>query len=89
MTEAPGAGSGTDRVFASVSYALGGYSFVETLSTTDSGGTAAINLTGNELANTILGNAGNTVLDGGAGAAVQFATILDGLALTSADFIVI
>jgi Ca2+-binding RTX toxin-like protein len=41
---------------------------VETLGTTSNGGTAAINLTGNELANTIFGNAGANILDGKAGA---------------------
>ena len=62
------AGAGTDRLFASVSYALAGGASVETLSTTDNVGTAAINLTGNELANTIFGNNGSNILDGKAGA---------------------
>ncbi|HTU13373.1 MAG TPA: FG-GAP-like repeat-containing protein [Allosphingosinicella sp.] len=61
------AGQGTDRVFTSVSYTLAGGSEVEILSTTDNGGTGAINLTGNGFANTLLGNAGVNVLTGGAG----------------------
>ena len=36
--------------------------------TTNDAGTAAINLTGNEIANTITGNAGANILDGGGGA---------------------
>ena len=62
-----GAGGGNDRVFASVSYTLDAGPEVEMLSTTDNAGTAAINLTGNELANTIYGNAGANVLDGKGG----------------------
>ncbi len=56
------AGEGNDSVLASVTYALA--SNVENLSLT---GTANINGTGNELANTLSGNSGNNVLSGGAG----------------------
>lgn len=65
-------GEGIDLVKASVSFTLG--AFVENLLLT---GTAAINGTGNALANTLTGNsgnnilkglAGNDILDGGAGA---------------------
>ena len=56
------AGQGTDTVQSSISYVLG--SDVENLQLT---GSAAINATGNTLANTLTGNAGNNVLDGGAG----------------------
>jgi Ca2+-binding RTX toxin-like protein len=41
---------------------------VETLSTTDGGSNAAINLTGNEFGQAIIGNAGINVLNGGLGA---------------------
>ena len=41
---------------------------VATLQSTNAGGTAAINLTGNELANTLVGNVGANVLNGGGGA---------------------
>ncbi len=65
------AGEGIDTVKASVSFTLVGY--VENLMLT---GTAAINATGNTLANTLTGNSanntlsgfgGNDILDGGAG----------------------
>ena len=65
VTEA--AGQGTDRVYSAVSYALATGVSIETLSTTDPFGTAAIALAGNELANTVYGNFGNNVLDGAAG----------------------
>ncbi|HTU10133.1 MAG TPA: calcium-binding protein [Allosphingosinicella sp.] len=63
VVETPGEGS--DRVYASVSYSLPAN--VETLSTTLHTGTDAINLRGNELANTIFGNAGVNDLDGATG----------------------
>jgi len=66
-TVAETAGEGADRIFASLSYTLAAGLSVETLSTSDNAGTGAINLTGNELANTIIGNAGANLLDGGAG----------------------
>jgi Ca2+-binding RTX toxin-like protein len=63
------AGEGSlDRVFASVSYALTHGAEIEIMSTDNHAGTAAINLTGNELANTIYGNDGANRLDGGGGA---------------------
>jgi Ca2+-binding RTX toxin-like protein len=61
VIELPGGGS--DLVKASVSYVLGAE--VEKLILT---GTAAINATGNAMANAITGNSAANVLDGGAGA---------------------
>jgi Ca2+-binding RTX toxin-like protein len=61
-------GQGTDRLFAGASYKLAESVEVELMSTTNHGGTAAINLTGNGLVNTIYGNAGANILNGGAGA---------------------
>jgi len=62
------AGEGTDRVFASVSYVLAAGVAAEILSTTSDNGTAAIDLTGNELANTLIGNNGANTLRGEGGA---------------------
>ena len=62
-----GTGEGTDRVLASVSYVLTGGTEIEQLATTRASGTDAIDLTGNELANRIVGNAGANVIDGGGG----------------------
>jgi serralysin len=62
------AGEGSDIAYASVSYTLNAGASLELLSTNAINGTAAINLTGNELANTVWGNNGANTLDGGAGA---------------------
>ncbi len=62
------AGGGTDIVYASVSYSLNDGSEVENLSTIDWASTAALNLTGNSLANQLFGNAGANRLDGKGGA---------------------
>jgi Ca2+-binding RTX toxin-like protein len=61
------AGEGADRLFTGVSYTLGAGVSVETFTTTANAGTGAINLTGNELANTIYGNDGANSIDGKAG----------------------
>jgi Ca2+-binding RTX toxin-like protein len=62
------AGQGYDRVMASVDYTLAAGSSIEWLSTISAGATDAINLTGNELAQRITGNAGANVLNDGGGA---------------------
>jgi Ca2+-binding RTX toxin-like protein len=53
-----------DRVFASTSYTLSAGAHIENMSTDFHAGTAAIDLSGNELGNLIYGNAGSNVLDG-------------------------
>jgi serralysin len=60
-------GQGTDTVRASASYTLTANSDVEFLTTTNSAGTAAINLTGNANGNDVTGNNGNNRLNGGNG----------------------
>ncbi|PSJ54164.1 calcium-binding protein [Kumtagia ephedrae] len=67
-----------DLVATSADYVLGAGVHVETLRTTANGGTLAIDLTGNALQQTIIGNAGVNILhDGGVGAADTM-TGLDG-----------
>jgi serralysin len=61
------AGGGSDAVYASVSFVLAAGQSVETFATTSQIGSAAINLTGNELAQTINGNNGANIINGGAG----------------------
>jgi Ca2+-binding RTX toxin-like protein len=60
-------GQGTDSVYSSVTFSLGGQ-YIENLTLT---GTASINATGNGLNNTLVGNSGNNVLNGGVGADVM------------------
>lgn len=57
-------GEGTDVVKATVSFTLGAGSEIEQLRAYDLSGTAALNLSGNEFGQTILGNAGSNVLRG-------------------------
>lgn len=66
VTEA--AGGGTDNVYASVSYALKAGQEVEFLRA--NAGSTGLSLTGNGLANTLIGGAGGDVLSGGGGADV-------------------
>ena len=61
------AGQGSDTVRTSVSYALTAGADVELLATTNDGGTAAIDLTGNANGNVVIGNAGNNIIAGGDG----------------------
>lgn len=66
VVEAAGGGFG-DRILASVNYTMGAGQQVELFSTTNTLGTAAINLVGNAFANRILGNNGANVINGGGG----------------------
>lgn len=60
-----GTGQGTaDKVVCSVSYTLGAGVQVETMLTSSAAAITPLNLTGNELAQTIFGNAGNNILNG-------------------------
>ncbi|WP_232631502.1 beta strand repeat-containing protein [Methylobacterium sp. Leaf118] len=61
-------GEGRDDVQTLVSYALAAGQEIEFLSTNDDFGTDAINLTGNEFAQTITGNDGHNILNGRGGA---------------------
>src|SRR3990170_2341072 len=62
-------GFGDDVVKASVNYALSQGSEIEVLRTTNDKGKTAINLTGNEFDQAVVGNAGANILEGKAGAA--------------------
>jgi len=62
------AGEGNDALVAFASYVLAAGQSVETLTTSNSAGTEAIDLSGNELVQTITGNDGNNVLRSGGGA---------------------
>jgi Ca2+-binding RTX toxin-like protein len=59
---------GDDTVLTSISYTLTAGSSLETLATTNDAGTAAINLTGNNIGNAIRGNDGSNILNGRGGA---------------------
>ena len=60
-------GGGSDKVYASTSYALQASAAVEVLAATNGALTTALNLTGNGFSQTIQGNAGVNVLKGGGG----------------------
>jgi hypothetical protein len=62
------ASGGFDNVLARESYTLNAGAEVEVISTDNHGGTAAINLIGNEYGQVVVGNAGSNWIDGGAGA---------------------
>jgi Ca2+-binding RTX toxin-like protein len=61
------ADEGEDIVEAAVSYALAADVSIERLRAADAASTDALDLTGNEFANSIEGNAGANILDGGGG----------------------
>ena len=61
-------GGGTDRLFTSVSFALGVNQEIEKLAVTDSESTDKVNLNGNAFKQTLMGNNGENILNGGAGA---------------------
>jgi serralysin len=65
-------GGGSDTVYASNSYALTANQEIEVLSVVSQASTAALNLTGNAVAQTLIGNAGDNLLDGGGGADVLY-----------------
>ncbi len=68
-------GQGTaDRVSADVNFVLAPDDDIELMATTFGAGTTAINLTGNALAQAIIGNAGANVLSDGGGAGVDTLT---------------
>ncbi|WP_375402070.1 beta strand repeat-containing protein [uncultured Sphingomonas sp.] len=60
---------GTDLLYTTASYVLGAGVAIETLSTAVHADTAAINLQGNEVSQTLIGNFGANVLDGRRGQA--------------------
>ena len=60
-------GQGIDRIWTGASYALNAGSEIEIFTTTNHAGTAAINLTGNNFAQLIVGNDGKNIIDGGGG----------------------
>jgi Ca2+-binding RTX toxin-like protein len=69
VTEVAGQGQGLlDTVRTTVSYQLAAGTNVEQLAAADALATTAMNLTGNEIGNTIRGNDGANVIDGGGGA---------------------
>ena len=62
------AGEGNDMVIATASYALNAGASVETMTTINANSTDPIALTGNELAQSLYGNAGDNILTGLGGA---------------------
>lgn len=61
------AGGAADRVMAGVDYKLGAGVGVEIMTTNEPSGTAGIDLTGNEIAQSMTGNAGSNIVDGKGG----------------------
>lgn len=60
---------GFDRVFTAISYTLASGQSIELLGAIVGSATTALNLTGNELGQTLIGNAGTNILRSGLGAA--------------------
>ncbi len=60
-----------DRVAANTDYVLGALAEIELLTTTQSTGTAALNLTGNRFSQSIVGNDGANVLSDGGGPGID------------------
>jgi Ca2+-binding RTX toxin-like protein len=60
-------GEGDDEVITSVSFALGDGTWAETMRTSNAASSDPLALIGNEIAQSIYGNAGNNVLNGGGG----------------------
>jgi serralysin len=61
------AGQGTDRVAAMASYTLSASAAIESLEAVNLSDTTSLNLTGNELGQSVIGNAGANVINGGGG----------------------
>ncbi|MFI0847666.1 beta strand repeat-containing protein [Mesorhizobium sp. IMUNJ 23232] len=53
-----------DKVLSNIDFGLGAGVHVEHLATTNGAGASGIDLTGNEIAQTVIGNAGSNILDG-------------------------
>jgi len=83
------AGQGIDSVFVSASFALPAGLEIEALATANPLGTSAINLTGNDFAQQIVGNAGNNILDGAGGADVMTGGAGDDIYLVDAADLVV
>jgi Ca2+-binding RTX toxin-like protein len=61
------ASEGEDGVFSSVDFTMTAGAYIEVLGTNWGDGTAPINLTANDLGNSVYGNAGANILNGGGG----------------------
>jgi Ca2+-binding RTX toxin-like protein len=66
------AGGGFDQVYVAANFVLNAGAEIEIISVNDYAATAALNLTGNELGQQIIGNSGANVINGGGGADAIF-----------------
>jgi phospholipase/lecithinase/hemolysin len=80
-------GVGQDTVKAGVSYGLSAGNEIEVLRTTSDGGATAINLTGNEFNQILIGNAGANVLNGKGGADTLFGVLGNDVFILGTDAI--